>query len=229
MKSKLEEWYGCTHEGLVIPGGVDTDRFQPSSGVRSKLISDNINFLTIRRLTPRMGIERLIYDFAKLQETHPHTHLYIGGDGPLRSSLERQVSRQGINSSVTFLGYINESILPDTYATADIFVLPTTSLEGFGLATLEALASATPVIATDVGGTPEILGPLNKQFSESIPLLVSDHSQLLEGLRAWSDCPQSMRNKVAQAAREYVVSEYTWERTTSRLEDSFKQLIRTQQ
>jgi len=100
---------------------------------------------TVRRLTPRMGLETLLDAFASVVADGDDAHLYVGGR-PLRDELYERAARLGIDSAVTFLGYVPEEQLASLYAGADVFVLPTLELEGFGLATLEALAAGTPVI-----------------------------------------------------------------------------------
>ena len=84
----------------------------------------------------------------------------IGGAGPLDAALREMAAREGLAERVRFAGFIPESRLPSYYRMADLFVLPTRELEGFGLVTLEALASGVPVAGTPVGGTPEILSRL---------------------------------------------------------------------
>ncbi len=79
--------------------------------------------------------------------------LLIGGDGPARSALERRGIRTRFGSSAAS----TTTLLPAYYRAADVCVVPSRSLEGFGLVVLEALACGTPVIATDVGGLPEAL------------------------------------------------------------------------
>lgn len=224
MRSQLREWHGDAPNGPVIPGGVDVTRFSPSATADISLDAESVTFLTVRRLTPRMGLETLVDAFADMQSDHPDTHLYIAGDGPLRPTLEQQVRDCGIMDSVTFLGFVPEESLPGTYAAADVFVLPTTALEGFGLATLEALASGTPVIGTAVGGTTEILRPLDEQRSDGPPMLLSDRSQFAARLGEWADCSAATRRAAGNAASEYVRSRFTWDQTTDRLIEIFANL-----
>src|SRR4029077_8245672 len=83
------------------------------------------------------------------------------GEGPERAPLEALASRLGISSSVRFLGRVDDETLVACYQAANVSVVPTVALEGFGLTVLEALACGTPVIATDAGGMPEGLAPLD--------------------------------------------------------------------
>ncbi|QLH76977.1 glycosyltransferase family 4 protein [Halosimplex rubrum] len=205
----------------VVPGGVDVERFAPLDGPAPETVGDEaISFLTVRRLTPRMGLETLLDAFARVVDDGLDAHLYVGGDGPLREDLAARAERLGVASAVTFLGYVPEDDLPGLYAGADAFVLPTLELEGFGLATLEALASGTPVVGTTAGATPEILGPLADRPGIPAPLLVppGETGALAEGLTAWAGLTPAERATAGEVCRSYVLeSDYTWESVTDRL------------
>jgi len=147
-----------------IPGGVDLERFHPTDSLTRRarraalgLPPDAPLLLTVRRLVPRMGLETLLRAFHKLRRIFPDLHLVIGGSGPLEGLLRSQSEALGISPRVRFLGYVPELDLPGLYAAADLFILPTAQLEGFGLVTVEALACGTPVVGTPIGATPEIL------------------------------------------------------------------------
>jgi glycosyltransferase involved in cell wall biosynthesis len=151
--------------GIVCPGWIDIERFQPiADRDQGKLklgepwIADVPAFLTVRRLERRMGLSNLIIASKILRSEGYHFRTLIGGRGPLQHNLELEVSRQGLGDTVHLLGKISEKDLPLCYAAADCFVLPTRSLECFGLIVLEAFASGTPVIATPVGSIPEVMG-----------------------------------------------------------------------
>ena len=108
-----------------------------------------------------MGLDRLIEAMATLVCQVPDVLLLIGGSGSQRAALEALVRALGLDKHVTFLGFVPEGDLPRYYQAADVFVLPTRELEGFGLVTAEALACGTPVLGTPVGATPELLEPLD--------------------------------------------------------------------
>jgi glycosyltransferase involved in cell wall biosynthesis len=146
----------------VIPGWVDTARFIPVEDrecAKAQLgWPANVPVLfTLRRLVARMGLDRLLNAMHMLLGEGFKFHLAIGGGGPLRQTLEAQASALGIDRSVTFLGRVEDSVLPLAYAACDAFVLPTTELECFGIIALEALSAGRPVLATPVGAIPEII------------------------------------------------------------------------
>ena len=145
----------------VIPPGVDLDRFTPgnrwAARERLGLPADAWVASSVRRLVPRMGLDVLLAAWAKLD----HGLLLIGGDGPDRARLEARTRELRLDGRVRFLGRVPEPELVDLYRASDVVVVPSTSLEGFGLVTLEALASATPVIGSDLGGIPQALRGLD--------------------------------------------------------------------
>lgn len=226
MRTRVTEHHAEHPPITVVPGGVDPDRFAPTDEPAHDAIDeDEISVLTVRRLTPRMGIETLLDAFAQVARSDVDPHLYVGGDGQLRAELVSRAERLGIDDRVTFLGYVPEDELPACYASADLFVLPTLELEGFGLVTIEALASGTPVIGTNAGATPELLGPLADDTAVSEPLLVDagDADALAAGLESWTDRSAAERTNAGAAARSYVLEEgYTWADATDRLVDVFE-------
>jgi glycosyltransferase involved in cell wall biosynthesis len=168
--SLLVEQYGQSLRRIdTVPGGVDSTRFTPTgdkSAVRRELglPCDRLLLLSVRRLVPRMGLSNLLTAMPRILRELPTSLLLIGGKGPEKRALEGLTHSLKLDEHVRFLDFIPESELPKFYQAADAFVLPSTELEGFGLVTLEALASGLPVIGTPTGATPEILGQLNPQL-----------------------------------------------------------------
>ena len=227
MRQKVIEHHSPTAVQKVIPGGVDIDRFSPEGLDNIHSEEDQFDLLTIRRLVPRMGVETLLESFSKLlNDGVENCHLYVGGDGPLRKDLENRTIELGIESSVTFLGFIPEERLSQVYREMDLFILPTSSLEGFGLVTLEAMASGTPVLATSAGATPEVLAPLESSNSIPASLLVNTTKPgpLAQNIREWTMLSADDLKIASQKCREYVVEQYSWERTIDQLEALFTEL-----
>ena len=91
----------------------------------------------------------------------PELLLAVAGGGPLRGELERQIEEFGLVRHVRLLGRVSDADLPLLYRAADLSVVPSTALEGFGLICVESLASGTPAMVTPVGGLPEVVGGLD--------------------------------------------------------------------
>lgn len=180
-------------KGIVSPGWVDTHRFQPA--VDRRVLRATLDpiwqtqdplFFALRRLEPRMGLDRLIDAAGCLRDAsgcRPF-RLIIGGSGSLRGYLEQRVGNLGLNNCVFFSGRISDERLPDCYAAADCFVLPSTALECFGLIVLEAFACGTPVIGTPVGAIPELLAGNNRGWLTE----GTDAGQIAARMREFLEC-----------------------------------------
>jgi glycosyltransferase involved in cell wall biosynthesis len=151
----------------VVPGCVDVDRFD-SAHTKAQarellgLAQDRPQLFCIRRLVSRMGLEDLIDAMFVVKQSIPDVHLTIAGKGMLEGALRGRIAARGLGSHVTLAGYVSDEALPLWYRAADLSVVPTVALEGFGLTTAESLAAGTPVIVTPVGGLPEAVAPLSE-------------------------------------------------------------------
>jgi peptidoglycan/xylan/chitin deacetylase (PgdA/CDA1 family) len=135
----------------VIVNGVDENRF------RKREVSPASRILRIgcvARLAPEKGVSHLIRAFARIRAARPDTRLVLAGDGPEKAALEELSAQLGVRGSVDFLGYT--AAIDRLLTTIDILALPSLT-EGVPLAVLEAMAAGVPVVATRVGGLPEIL------------------------------------------------------------------------
>jgi len=212
----------------TVPLAVDTDRFtfaQDCLPARKALglPADRPVLLTVRRLVARMGLENLIAAMEMIREDHPNALLLIGGAGYLKKKLEAQVKSLGLENYVRLLGFISEEQLPLYYQAADLFVLPTSTLEGFGVATTEALSCGTPVLGTPVGATPEILMPLGDEFLA--PGASPEH--LAQAIHMWLERKTSP--ELRRQCREYCVSRFSLTSVIPRLEQIFSQVAAQKQ
>jgi glycosyltransferase involved in cell wall biosynthesis len=143
----------------VLPPGVDLERFTPGGRADARDLlgveSDHVA-LAVRRLVPRMGLECLLHAWRRLEPGDAEL-LAIVGEGPERAALAELASSLGIASSVRFCGRVDDGELVAWYRAADITVVPSVALEGFGLVVLESAACATPVVGSDVDGLREAL------------------------------------------------------------------------
>lgn len=133
----------------MIPNGVDCDAFETPE--RDRPIR---SIITVANLRPEKGHDTLIEAAPKIVERHPEVEFLIVGDGPLRASLVRQVNLRGLRSKFTFLG--ERPDVPAQLGASELFVLPSRS-EACPNGVLEAMASGLPVVATRVGGVPELI------------------------------------------------------------------------
>jgi len=210
-------------------GGTDTDAFHLLPGktdgkiaVRRQLgLPESAQILlSIRRLAPRMGLDKLIQAMPEIIARCPDACLVIGGTGPEAGRLQTLVQTLHLQDHVCLAGFIPAGQLVSYYQAADLFVLPTLALEGFGLVTTEALACGLPVIGTPIGATPEILAPLDQRLiahSAQPHCLAEAVADYLSGTWRHTLTPQHLR--------DYVLENYTWERHVLRIEEVYTDLL----
>jgi glycosyltransferase involved in cell wall biosynthesis len=149
---------------VVIPPGVDVDRFVPGDRAKARaafaLSPSAFVAVAVRRLDARMGLDTLVASWSEVQAQRPDAVLLMAGEGPERDRLE--TLRLGLPrpEGVRLLGRVSDTELIRLYQAADCSIVPTRALEGFGLVVLESLACGTPVITSDAGGLPEALDEL---------------------------------------------------------------------
>jgi phosphatidylinositol alpha-mannosyltransferase len=142
----------------VIPNGIDVNVFKPGLSPIRHLRDDNVNILFVGRLEKRKGLGDLLRGYEFMRERVPQSRLIIVGEGPLRGKVESYISRHRL-PNVVMAGYVPDSVKPRYYNSADIFCAPATGAESFGIVLLEAMASALPVVATEVPGYMSVLEP----------------------------------------------------------------------
>jgi glycosyltransferase involved in cell wall biosynthesis len=149
----------------VIPPGVDLDRFRPGDGLPTRrhlgLSDDGFVAVVARRLERRMGLDTLIVAWKRVVEAVPGATLLVIGDGSARDDLQHLAREVNVSDSVRFQGRVDDVDLVAAYQAADVSVVPSIALEGFGLVALESLACGTPVVVTDCGGLPEAVAGLD--------------------------------------------------------------------
>jgi len=166
----LHETYGVSEESIrIVPGCVDVAHFD-SRATRAEarrqlgLAGDRPLIFCIRRLVSRMGLEDLIDAMAVVKPLVPEVLLVIAGKGPLAAQLQARIVARGLEGNVRLAGFVPDDTVPLWYRAANLSVVPTVSLEGFGLTTIESLAAGTPVLVTPVGGLPEAVAPLSSDL-----------------------------------------------------------------
>lgn len=193
----------------VIPGGVDLTRFQPNlsrQDARTQLSwpQDRFILFTPRRLVYRMGLDKLLMALNQIESKTSDIWLAIAGKGPLRAALEQQAAELGLSDRVKFLGFLPDEQLPVAYQAADLTVMPSQSLEGFGLVLSESLACGTPALCTPVGGMPEVVEPLSPGLITA-SCEANDIAQRLEEVLTGK---VSMPSRTA--CREYTATHFDW-------------------
>lgn len=203
----------------VISNGVDVHAFSP--GPRSQIVRRELNLPpesilvgTVARLEPVKNQRILVDAFAAVAAARPDVFLVLIGEGSLRNDLERRIAELGLSSRVFLFGAAAETA--PIYRDLDIFVLPSFT-EGTSISILEAMASGLAVIATRVGGNPELLG--DGRCGKLVPSGdASALADVLSVLVASSAC----RRALGQRARERAVECYSEDRVLDEYEAIYR-------
>lgn len=215
----------------IIPCGTDIHRFgsidKQAARAELGIDSDALMVFYVGRFDPRKGIETLVRAVgqSKLRDTKK-LKLVIGGgsrpgqsDGKERDRIEGIVAELGMSDMTIFPGRLSDDILPAYYAAADVCVVPS-HYEPFGLVAIEAMASGTPVVASDVGGlqftvVPEETGLLappqdDAAFATAIDRILANPD--------W-------RNQLGAKARVRVEQKFSWDGVAHQLSDLYTTLL----
>jgi len=202
-------------KSMVVGNGVDLEQFVSSP--QSEYAQQRY-VLCVARLVFKKGIDVLIEAFETVHQRFSDLALLIAGDGPQRQKYAALVEGSGLGSVVELLGRVEPSQIPSLLAGCELFVLPSRQ-EPFGIAILEAMASRKAVIATRVGGVPEIIRHMENGFlvdaespqelAEAVVLLLQDNE---------------LRDSLAEAGYETVRSRFTWEKVVEKYLDAYQQV-----
>ena len=208
----------------IVPGAVDVERFAvPETREQAREAlgwpTDRRILVSVRRLVNRMGLGALIAAMQRVSKEHPDTVLYIAGKGRLREALEGQIEQFGLQQYVKLLGFVPDAQLPLVYRAADMNVVPTLALEGFGLVAAEALAAGTPSVVTPVGGLPEVVGSL----SESLIFPSSKQEDIERHLLTLLSHPELLPSE--QACRSYAAEHFNASLMAKRTANVYREVL----
>ncbi|HEY9636615.1 MAG TPA: glycosyltransferase family 1 protein [Coleofasciculaceae cyanobacterium] len=218
----------------IIPCGTDIRRFGSIDKQEARAVlgidPEALMVFYVGRFDQRKGIETLVRAVGQSKlRGNKNLKLVIGGgsrpgqsDGIERERIEGIVAELGMSEFTTFPGRLGDDILPAYYAAADVCVVPS-HYEPFGLVAIEAMASSTPVVASDVGGlqftvVPEQTGLLapakdDAAFAEAIDRILSNPD--------W-------RNQLGKQARVRVEEKFSWDGVAHQLSDLYGKLLEKQ-
>jgi len=205
MAKEAYERLGIKQEIRVIPNFVDADLFRPApcevverNNHRDVVVAHISNFRPVKR------VHDLVYAMAMVKKEAPGARLMLVGDGPDRHSVERLVSRLDLEEEVLLTGF--RSDVANLLRCSDMVVL-CSETESAPLTLLEGLSSGLPVVATSVGGIPEIVEDGVNGFLVQ-PKCPEEIAEKILQLNADKD----LRMRLGESARETVLERYTAER-----------------
>jgi len=174
----------------------------------------------VGRLRGEKGQAVLLEAFAKIREGCDDLRLRVVGDGPDRAKLEARARELGIADCVEWMGSRPPEEVRRLYRTMDVVVVPSLA-EGFGLVAAEALAAGRPVVASDVGGLPEVV-----KHGETGLLVPPDDAEALADAIARIMDDSSLGERLARTGKADVRERFSTERFNAAIRDAYGQLLR---
>jgi glycosyltransferase involved in cell wall biosynthesis len=209
----------------TVPYGVDSDRFAPNADVRRRVrqelaLGEGPVVFTAGRLVRKKGFEYLIDAARILALAHPAVRILIAGDGDLRDELTHRAASVA-PAHVTLLGNRSQSDIARLVAAADVVAVPSVrdeagNVDGLPNFALEALASATPVVATRAGGLPQAI----EDGTNGLLVPERDGAALAAAIGALLSQPEWART-LGDSARARVIREFGWARVAEHFEAAY--------
>jgi glycosyltransferase involved in cell wall biosynthesis len=205
VKEMLKKRYGVDSE--VIYHGIDADRFKPENKIQSRreLGYKETDFIVlfVGKMHPYKDPLTLIKAISVAVKKNANLHLVMIGDGELYTEVEKEISKLNLSSHVRLFRRVDDQTLEMLYDAADMFVLPSVN-EAFGMTLLEAMASGLPVIASNSGACPEVVGNAGIIFNQG------DHRDLAEKImELFHD--EELSKKLARASLKRAKETFSWE------------------
>jgi len=206
----------------TIYNGIDVDEFNKNEGNYAKAamgLNDNSLVIgSVANFFPNKGLHCLIEGMSELVKRHPNLALLLVGDGPLRIELMEETKKFNLTDKVFFLGHVDN--IPHVLKLFDIFVLPSLK-EGFPWAILEAMAAKRAIVATEVGGIPEMI----VDGESGVLIKPGDIDSLVRKIHDLLADPQ-LRDELGEYAQKRVALEFTLKRMIQETEAFYQELIR---
>lgn len=212
----VDSYFPADYE--IVPNGISLDQFHESADPLPEFMDGRPNILFVGRFNePRKGFRYLIRAMPMIRSQFPNVRLIVVGQG-VSDRYERFLEHNGIND-VVFAGFVSAQDLPRYYASADVFVAPSTGRESFGLILLEGLASGTPVVASSIAGYSGVI----RQGIDGVLVEPKDPQALaLAIVRVLADA--SLRERLVASGREHV-RQFSWAVVAERLLDVYQRAI----
>jgi glycosyltransferase involved in cell wall biosynthesis len=198
----------------VVHNGVDTDEFRPLPDIHR----DQFHLITTASADqPLKGTQHLIPAFAKLRQEFPHVRLTFIGQPKAGGDTQKLIDQLGVGDAITFKHGISTQQIVELYARATLAVVPS-EYEGFGLPAAEAMACAVPVVSTDGGALPEVVGDAGIIVPKANPQALTDAiaSLLRDPVR---------RRTLGAAGRERMQSQFSWDTVAEELTRYYRQIV----
>ena len=228
ITKKFHEKFAVPYDKIsTIPNGVDVNMFNPKvngSKVRSryKMSTSEKIIMFAGRLAYEKGLDILIEAVSIVRKSIPNVKLMLVGsaDPPeMRERLAILAKEKGIDDVTVFVGFVPHDKMPYFYAAADVCVLPSKA-EAFGISALEAIATGKPVVASEVGGIPEVV----KNGLTGKLVKPEDSRELAEALLELLNDEQEVM-KMGYNARRVAEEEFSWKVIAKKTEEVYQKIL----
>lgn len=186
----------------LIPVGVNVSRFNTANPIS---LEGFPKIVFVGRLVKAKGVEVVIRSLLMVKKVYPNVKLYIIGEGSSKNEFKELTKKLGLLNNTLFSGFVDASILPSYYKSADICIFPSIYQEPFGIVLLEAMASEKPVIASNIGGMKEII----KNGVNGLLVEPGDWKGLAEAILYLTN-NESFARKIAKNGYQIVSQKYDW-------------------
>lgn len=206
LKRHLESF--CKQRELInqIPFGVDCDLFCPASDETSSKDQKQFRIGFVKTLSSKYGPDILMRAMPQILKEVPEAKVIMVGRDCLDNKLKRLSERLSVADRVKFAGFVDNDQLPVLLRSFDVLVNPSVCHESFGVSVLEASACGVPVVASRIGGLPEVCidGQTGLSFEPG------SSKGLAEAVVQLAHNP-TLRERAGQAGRKFVVENYNWQ------------------
>lgn len=211
-------------EATVIPNGVDVKKFYEPDPVSMKVFNPTVfkhpMILGVGRLSFRKGFHLLVESMPRVLKRHPGARLYVAGKGSMTRFLSLLAESLGLEDTVELMGYVPDAALPWLYKVCDVFVLPSISAEAFGITLIEAMATGKPVVASRIGGVPEII----EDGVNGLLFEPWDSRGLSEAVNTLLENPE-MAEDLGRRGHQSAECNYSWPRVASQIEEIYREVV----
>lgn len=198
----------------VVPCGVDVQEFSPQPQIKRE---QNRLITTASSDQPLKGLSILLQAFASLLTEFPDLQLIVIGKLKEKGETQKELMQLGLQHKVEFTSGISTEELVSEYAKATIAIVPSL-YEGFGLPAAEALACGTPLISSDGGALPEVVG------DAAVVVKAGDVDQLTTKIAELLR-DESLRNVLSQKGREHSLQQLSWDRVAERMVGYYQKIL----
>ena len=210
---------------VVIPNGINIDEFDighSKEECREKLglpLEDEI-ILFLGGLSPHKGPDVLLKAMPKIIKEVPDAKLVLVGSGGMREELEGLCKKIGVKKYVKFAGFVGDTFKKALYyRSADVFTLPSTMLEIFGIVNLEAMACGVPIVASKIGGVPDVV----KDGENGLLVQPRDSGALADAIIYLLE-NEDVRERMGKNGR-VKVENYSWDKIAEETEKIYEAVL----